>query len=151
MPVVTASDAPAFFDSSVLVEVLLGQARFAEAVDLWDAHPRRLGSVLIEAECRTVLRRAARARAAKASARWLRRAESHLEEWLQQITLRDVDRAVVDRLGAEPRLGSCRTLDALHLATAMEYRDRLGDAIWVFTLDHDLGTTAREFGFLVGP
>ncbi len=147
----TDADAPVFFDSSVLVEVLLGQPRSNTAMDLWDAYPRRLGSVLIEAECRTVLRRAARARAAKASARWLRRAESHLEEWLGQITLREVDRAVVDRLGSEPRLGGCRTLDALHLATALEYRDRLGGTLRVLTFDDDLAAVARDLGLAVAP
>lgn len=140
----TASE-PAYVDSSLLLEVLLGQPRAAEAARLWSAHERRVSSVLLEAECRTVLRRLDRGGALTSS---LREAEQDLAEALDQVTLHNVDRSVVDRLGVLPELAACRTLDALHLATAALWRDRLG-GIQVLTLDRAMAESARALGFCV--
>ncbi len=41
------------------------------------------------------------------------------------------------------------TLDALHLATALIWRDRIGSLPIVATHDSALGLTARAFGFEV--
>jgi hypothetical protein len=60
-----------------------------------------------------------------------------------------VDRAVVDALAAEPRLGQCRTLDALHLATAADLRARWGAPLAVCTLDAEMTRSATALGFEV--
>ena len=74
------SDAPVYLDGSVLLAVLPGQrAAAAAAARLFDEYPRRGASVLLEAECRTVLRRAARAAAASLPPGWLVERERDLD------------------------------------------------------------------------
>lgn len=143
------SEAPAYVDSSVPLAILLGQAHAAVAAALWDGHPRRVASIVLEAECRTVLRRAARAVGGESRETWLRDRERSLESWLDGLALLDVDRTVVDRLGAEPALGTCRTLDALHLASALLLRERLGPGLVICTFDRALAAAARAAGFVV--
>ena len=55
----------------------------------------------------------------------------------------------MDRLGAEPALGACRTLDALHRATALTLRDHLGPALLLGRFDRELATVGRGLGFVV--
>lgn len=145
----SASDAPAYIDSSVPLAVLLGQAHAAEAAALWDGHVRRASSLLLVAECRTVLRRAARAAGGALPDGWLRQREQQLGSWLDGVALHAVDRSIVDRLGAEPALGGRRTLDALHLATALKLRDLVGPTLVLCTFDHGLAAAARSLAFLV--
>ncbi|GMV42732.1 MAG: hypothetical protein AMXMBFR64_44480 [Myxococcales bacterium] len=144
----TASD-PAFIDSSVVLSILLGQPQAREAAALWDAHPRRAASILLEAECRTVLRRTARARATVLPPDWRPSSERLLEEWLESVSLHAVTPKVVARLGAEHVLGGCRTLDALHLSTALLLRDRVGADLVLITFDRDMAEMARSLGFVV--
>jgi predicted nucleic acid-binding protein len=144
-----ASDLPAYVDSSLPLAVLLGQAHASLAAALWDAHPRRVSSLLLEAECRTVLRRAARSAPGRLPDGWLVDRERLLDSWLLGIHLRTIDRAVAERLAAEPGLGACRTLDAVHLATALLLRDHLGSGLVLCTFDLEQAAAARELGFVV--
>ena len=134
----------AYVDSSVLLAVLLSQPRSLEAARLWAAH-RRVSSVLLAAECRTVLRRAARAGVLAD----LAGAERDLDTSLAQLPLHVVDSAVLERLAATPQLGACRTLDALHLATALTLRDRLGRGLVVATFDQGMAEVGRDLGLPV--
>ncbi len=140
------SDIPAYFDSSVLLSVLLQQPRAGQGAALWQRHRRRVSSVLMEAESRTVLRRAARAGVLTSS---LREAEQDLDSALRQIAMHAVDRAVLDALARLPELGACRTLDALHLATAATLRDHIGHHLLIVTFDLEMAEVARNLGFAV--
>jgi len=139
------SDEPIYVDSSVLLAVLLGHPQAETAARIWDGHPRRLTSILFEAECRTVLRRADRA---GRLALGLPEFERDLSQALTQVSLHDLERGVLDRLASLPELGSCRTLDAVHLATAVLLRERLGTLLFA-TFDRDLARCARGLGFAV--
>ena len=50
-----------------------------------------------------------------------------------------------------PALGECRTLDALHLATALELRSRWGGAMAICSLDAEMLATAGHLGFELLP
>lgn len=67
-------------------------------------------------------------------------------EWLEAIDL-VLLRPPVLRLAAEPLATPLGTLDALHLATARIWRDRMGDPLVVVTHDEALGLAARAYGF----
>lgn len=69
-------------------------------------------------------------------------------EWLEAIDL-VLLRPVVLSLAAEPLAPPLGTLDALHLATARVWRDRMGDALLMVTHDEALGLAARAYGFEV--
>jgi predicted nucleic acid-binding protein len=147
----TASDRLVYFDASVALEVVLGQPRAQQAAAAWAAADRRISSVLFEAECRTAVRRAARSGGSRQGLALQKRRDEALEDWFTRLEFHAVDRAVMERLAAEPRLGACRTLDALHLATAIELRAASGAELAICTLDADMVAVARELGFGVVP
>ncbi len=66
-------------------------------------------------------------------------------EWLEAVDLVLLQRPILAR-ASEPFPTSLGTLDALHLATAPVWRDRLRQALTMATHDRDLGLAARSFG-----
>jgi hypothetical protein len=69
-------------------------------------------------------------------------------KWLEAIDLVLLRSPVLTR-AAEPLPTPLGTLDTLHLATALVWRDRMGSALVVATHDETLALTARAFRFQV--
>jgi predicted nucleic acid-binding protein len=66
-------------------------------------------------------------------------------EWLEAVDLVLLQRPVLSR-ASEPLPTPLGTLDALHLATALVWRDRTGQALVMATHDGGLALAARSFG-----
>ena len=71
-----------------------------------------------------------------------------VNEWLEAVDLVLLRPAVLSR-ASEPMPVAIGTLDAIHLATALIWRDRMGPLSELVTHDATLGTAARIFGFEV--
>ena len=69
-----------------------------------------------------------------------------VNDWLEAIDLVLLRPAVLSR-ASEPMPMPLGTLDALHLATALIWRDRMGPLPTMATHDTALGLAARAFGF----
>jgi predicted nucleic acid-binding protein len=69
-------------------------------------------------------------------------------DWLEAIDLVLLRPPVLSR-ASEPMPMHLGTLDALHLATALIWRDRMGPLPTMATHDTALGSAARAFGFKV--
>jgi len=66
-------------------------------------------------------------------------------EWLEAVDLVLLQRPILAR-ASEPFPTPLGTLDALHLATALVWRDRMHQALVMATHDRDLALAARSFG-----
>lgn len=71
-----------------------------------------------------------------------------VNDWLEAIDLVLLRPPVLSR-ASEPLPTPLGTLDALHLATALIWRDRMGELPVMATHDGSLGLAARAFGFEV--
>jgi predicted nucleic acid-binding protein len=110
-----------------------------------------VSSVLFEAECIVTLRRYA-ARAPKRLPKpLLEQRTSFFREQLQSVSLRDVDSDILAVLHDEPSLAGCRTLDAVHLATALFFRAQTNESVTVVTFDERMRETAKKLQFDVLP
>ena len=69
-----------------------------------------------------------------------------VNEWLEAVDLVLLRPPVLSR-ASEPMPMPVGTLDAIHLATALIWRDRLGPLPQMVTHDAALGAAARAFGF----
>lgn len=67
-------------------------------------------------------------------------------DWLEAIDLVLLRPPVLSRAG-DPLPTPLGTLDALHLATALVWRERISPVTAIATHDAALGTAARAFGF----
>jgi hypothetical protein len=70
---------------------------------------------------------------------------SMVKEWLEAVDLVLLQRPILTR-ASEPFPTPLGTLDALHLATALVWRDRLEQELVMVTHDGGLATAARAFG-----
>ena len=122
-------------DSSALLKLVLPEPESDALRAVLDAWPDRISSVLTAIEARRALRRVS------ASAGVHRR----LEAALDACTLVRIDDAVL-RLGSDVGGANLRTLDAIHLGTALS----IGDLPKAFvTYDDRLATAARDAGLEV--
>lgn len=69
-------------------------------------------------------------------------------DWLEAVDLVLLQRPILAR-GSEPFPTSIGTLDALHLATALVWRDRMRQTLVMATHDGGLALAARSFGIEV--
>jgi predicted nucleic acid-binding protein len=132
----------AYLDSSVVLRVVLGERnRLRE----WSRITIAISSEIVRVECLRVLDRLRVA--GKMGDRELARRRASTLELLEGFDLVRLNRAVLDR-AAEPFPTLIRTLDAVHVASALLARERFR-ALRFATHDGDLGTAALALGLRV--
>ena len=140
-----------YFDSSVLLSILLEQEGKKQAEKIWSQINGKTSSLLLNAEIRIVLRRYhANARSHEEQLELLRK-ESKAEEIIQAVEFVPFTSEVMDLIRREKGLSKCRTLDAIHLATALFLQRETGEPLVVCSYDSRMRETARELGFTVLP
>ena len=131
----------AYIDTSALLRIVL---REAGALDELRSYDGLVSSELIVVESmRTIDRlRLQGSLTAEEAAGRLR----IVNDWLEAIDLVLIRPPVLSR-ASEPMPMPLGTLDAMHLATALIWRDRVGPLPAIATHDSMLGTAALAFGF----
>ncbi|MBI4608950.1 MAG: PIN domain-containing protein [Candidatus Rokubacteria bacterium] len=133
----------AYLDASVVLRIVLGQP---EALKEWRAMRRGVASALVEVEClRTLDRLRLRARIPDREIAVRRETVFRVLESLEIVEAT----AVVLRRAAQPLPTELGTLDAIHLATAMLWRERTGADLVMATHDTALATASRASGLRV--
>jgi len=133
----------AYVDSSVILRMVLGQPN---ALAEWKQIDRGVSSALIRVELLRTLDRL-RLRTGLTDAEIARRRAVILQA-VDLLELVEIDPVVLDR-AAQPLPTEIRTLDAIHLATALLWRERSTAELVMATHDHRLGTAAQAHGFKV--
>ncbi len=132
----------AYLDSSVILRhILRGEAAISQAL----ACERVVSSELAEIECRRVIQRCRLQ--GQLDDKGMAQASVRLDAVLAGISLIALSRAVKRRaMGAFPV--SVKTLDALHLASALVLAEKLEDeALILYSYDEGMNRCARVLGF----
>ncbi len=132
-----------YLDTSVVMRVVL---RDDDALTHWRNLDRVVSSALTEVECLRTLDRLTHARSLDDDALAARRIAVY--EILEATEVIDVSASILRR-ASQSLPTPLGTLDALHLATAMSWRDARGEAITFATHDRALSTAAKATGFAV--
>ena len=133
----------AYLDSSVLLRQVLGQPNRLED---WPKIETAVASALVEVEClRTLDRLRLRVRL---SDRDLADRREAVHRLMDEIDLVDPVGAVLKR-AAQPLPTSLGTLDAIHLSTALLWKELRGADLVMATHDQGLATAARASGLRV--
>ena len=131
----------AYLDTSALLRIVLREPGALEELRTYEG---LVSSEVIAVEsARTIdqLRLQGTLTSEEAAAR-----QRTVNEWLEAIDLVLLRTPVLSR-ASEPMPMSLGTLDALHLATALIWRDRMGSLSTLATHDAALGQAAKAFGF----
>jgi predicted nucleic acid-binding protein len=133
----------AYIDSSVLLRVALGQAN---ALSQWARVERGVSSALILTESLRTLDRI-RLRATLSDMEIARR-RSTILTIIESLELVEINSIVLER-AAQPMPTVLGTLDAIHLASALLWKDASGIEPVMTTHDAALGLAAQAHGFKV--
>ena len=133
----------AYIDASVLLRIALRQP---EALREWRQIERGVASALIVTECLRTLDRF-RLRASFTAAD-MALGRGTLLELIASLEIVDLDSTVLDR-AAQPMPIELGTLDAIHLATALLWRQKHSEELAMATHDVALGLAARAHGLRV--
>lgn len=131
----------AYVDSSVLLRVALGQPN---ALPEWSDVERGVSSALLATESLRTLDRL-RLRVNFSDVEVARR-RSTILALIDSLELVEIDGSVLDR-AAQPMPTELGTLDAIHLATALLWRDAVGTDLAMASHDRALAVAAQAHGF----
>lgn len=133
----------ACLDSSILLRIILGQRN---AVKEWPTIEKGVASALVEVEClRTLDRLRVSEKLSDEDIALRREAVFRLLESMEII---DLTRPILTR-AAQPLPTALGTLDAIHLATALLWREGKEKDLVMATHDTSLAMAARASGFRV--
>ena len=137
-----------YFDSSVLLAILLDEKRKASALSLWNPASVRVSSILIKLEAITVLRRTYDHNKSKLETSWLTKKTQELDEYLKEVNFRIVDEDIEKVIFLRKELGKCRTLDAIHVATAIEMSTIVpAEDFFFYSFDNEMIKLAKTMKF----
>ncbi len=133
----------AYVDASILLRVALGQP---DALPEWRHIDRGVASALVTTEClRTLDRLRLRAKLSDAEVAARR---STILAVIASLEIVDIDSVVLDR-AAQPMPTDLGTLDAIHLATALLWKDLAHADLIMATHDSALALGAQAHGLHV--
>jgi len=133
----------AYLDASVVLRLVLGEPnKLAE----WKRVESAVASALTEVECLRTLDRLGRAGALTETDVATRREEVY--RLLEGVEVVDIARPILRR-ASESFPAPIGTLDAIHLATAIAWRDASETILVMATHDKALGAAARSLGMQV--
>jgi predicted nucleic acid-binding protein len=103
-------------------------------------------SVLLQIECLRTLDRFQTSGELKRTE--IPRTYAALHEAMRRIDLLKIDEAILERAGGQFGL-PLKTLDAIHLVTAVAWRERINEEVTFLTHDKPLAAVARQYDFSV--
>lgn len=133
----------AYLDSSTILRIVLGQDN---ALKEWRSITEGAASALVEVECLCTLDQLRLAEGLDDAEIAVRR--EAVFQVLEAVEVVELTRPVLAR-AAQPLPTALGTLDAIHLATALLWKDRSGEDLVMATHDDALATAARASGLRV--
>jgi len=136
-----------YYDSSVVLAILLDEPRKVEAKQLWFAGTTRVSSLLLKLETITVVRRTYEHNKSKLDPSWLTKKTIELSEFMKEVNFRIVDSEIDQIIHLRKDLARCRTLDAIHMATAIDFKKSMAEELSFISFDRDLLDLAQSLRF----
>ena len=132
-----------YVDASVILRIVVNAHN---ALPEWKTLGYPTSSALLQVECLRTLDRFQTSGELRPEE--IPRSYAALHEAMSRIQLLKVDEGIVERAGGPFGL-PLKTLDAIHLVTAIAWRERLGDDVTFVTHDRPLAAAALTYHFPV--
>jgi predicted nucleic acid-binding protein len=128
--------------------MLFKEKRGEEARSYWEGSENRVSSILLRIESVVSLRRTYELNKARLPGNWLSETTKELDEYLNEASYLTIDEDLERSIYLNKDLAKCRTLDAIHVATALSYREaNNGENINFYSFDTAMHDLAEHFRF----
>ena len=137
-----------YFDSSLFLAILLDESRQDEAVYIWKSNPVRISSILLRIETNISLLKFYKQNEYKFGINWFNEKKALRKKLLSEVFLNDITEHFADTMEQNDALAKCKSLDAIHIATALDISEKYGRSeVCICSFDKNMLRVAREFGF----
>jgi predicted nucleic acid-binding protein len=136
-----------YFDTSILLAILLEEERQEEAQEYWQ-NSIRVSSILLKIEAIVGLRRIYESNKQRLKNGWLNKKLKILDEYFNEVNYMVLDHRVEQEIYIQKELAQCRALDAVHIATALLFKalNNEGETN-LYTFDKSMYSLAKHYGF----
>lgn len=139
-----------YFDSSILLAILLDEKRKDIALNLWNEATIKVSSILLKLETITVLRRTFEHNKSRLDSSWITRKINELNEYLMEVNFRIIDEDIEKIIVLRKEIAKCKTLDAIHIATALEFSSLMPTSeFYLYTFDKNMSDLAKSLKFKI--
>jgi predicted nucleic acid-binding protein len=108
----------------------------------------KVSSILLKIETIVSLRRVYEHNKGKLNNGWLAEKTKEIDEYLNEVNYRIIDAEIEKVIYQQKELSQCQSLDAIHLATALKYRENNNDEnIQLYTFDMTMHNLAETYRF----
>lgn len=133
----------AYLDSSVLLSLIFGDASSEQAKSLFKTY-RWVSSKLLLFECTNVLIRESQSQ--KNGDLLLKKSLKYLDKLTSQVNIIPISNDVLNKILSDKRISKGRTLDAIHLASALYVQDNCEEKLQIASFDKRLLDLSVELG-----
>jgi predicted nucleic acid-binding protein len=131
----------------MVLAILPEESRKNEAYDYWQKSAIRVSSILLRIETVICLRRTYEHYKKKLEGNWLTEKVKILDEYLNEVNYRIVGTKIEREIYLKKELSGCRSLDAIHIATALKFREINNSDVVVYTFDKTMHELAEYYRF----
>jgi predicted nucleic acid-binding protein len=131
----------------MVLAILLEEARKKEAYEYWQNSSIRVSSILLRIETVVSLRRTYEYYKNKLDDNWLIEKLKILDEYLNEVNYRIIGTKIEREIYLKKELSKCRSLDAIHIATALKFREMTNVDIVLYTFDKTMHELAEHYRF----
>ena len=136
-----------YFDSSVLLAIILDEDKQEEAYRYWQSSIKA-SSILLKIETVIVIRRIYENQKYHLGNGWLTKKMKILEEYLNEVNYMVINHKLEQKIFLMKELAQCRALDAIHIATALQFREiNNNEETNLYTFDKAMHNLARSYKF----
>jgi len=137
-----------YFDSSLVLAILLEEKRKDEAYSIWKNNPIRVSSVLLKIETDNSLKRFYKRNENRLDIEGLAKRKMQLSKLMNDVFFNDITEVFANSMIQNDFLANCKSLDAIHIATALDISETYGrNEICICSFDNNMLKVAKELGF----
>jgi predicted nucleic acid-binding protein len=131
----------------MVLAILLEEKRKKEAFEYWQNSSMRVSSILLRIETIVSLRRTYEYYQKKLDHAWLTEKTKILDEYLSEVNYRIIGTTIEREIYLKKELSKCRSLDAIHVATALKFREMNNVDVVLYTFDKTMHELAEHYRF----
>jgi hypothetical protein len=137
-----------YIESSLILSLILEDEFHEKASIIWNQKHENVSSILTSIETIIVVRRFFKLIKSKFPQNWLSKNEKKLRELFAECSLVKIDESILSILELKKKdISECRSLDAIHIATAIFLKDYFKDSNMLFySFYKRVNEIAKKFG-----